>query len=192
MIPLSTVQGTGESIEARQARPGPSEGIQHAATTEHIHLALVPVRERIAQLDHVGEVRLVAPSPSSPAPVPVVQLELRAQVGEAEPSEVSPQAPEVSVSPIDVAALGRCSDQERLEAHIRLSELHEFVGTQIVQVSHETLELSHHSEQIGMRDRATDLQRASRSAVELAEFGMRQGEHVDGSPTLVVPALQRQ
>lgn len=191
MIPRGMIQGRCESIEAQQPRPSPREGVQHALPAKRINLTLVPVRERVAQFDQVAVLGLVTSSDTSAVPVPIVRLELRAEIGETDTSEVVPQASEVGIAPIDVSALGGGGNQEGSEAHVWLRKLHELVGAKVMEVSNEALKLRHHAEQIGVCDRTPELELTSGSTIELPELGMRLSEDVDGGASFSAPSLQR-
>ena len=101
------------------------------------------------------------------------------------------EAPQIGISPIDVAALGRGGDKQGLKAHVWPRELHEFVGSEVVQVAYEALVLGDHPQQIGMCDRSPDLEWATGTTIELPKFRVCVSKDIDGRPPIDVPALQR-
>src|SRR5207244_12980769 len=108
------------------------------------------------------------------------------QTSDSEPAEVLLDAPDVSVAAIDESPFGRSGDEERAELVLRLREIDDSLGCEVVKVAHECLELGYHSKNVRVADWAPDLERTTRP-VDLAHGGVRRGERGDCFWALLQP-----
>lgn len=189
MVPHHPVQGPCGSIECRQRASRPGHAVGGASSAKPIKLALIAVRQGVPQLDQVPVHRPVAPA-ARRSPATTAGLEPRCKPRDAKPSEVMLDAACIGVASIDGPALSRRRDEERSELRGGRGEIDHSFGAQVVEVSHERLELRNDSEDVGVGDWPTELARAARPG-DLPHRRVRLREHVDGATTGTVPCLQR-
>lgn len=191
MVPHDPVQRTGQTIHDGDLRPSPAHRIEDPPESESIHLRLIAVRQRVAKSDEASEATLVSRSVAAGAPPAVSCCDLRPDVEDADSLEVPLDARQVGIASIDPASFDRHPCEQWSEPGIGFGEHDGLLRGEVVQIAGEPLELGDDAKHVGVRNGATDLERAAPSATVLTKPGVCLGEQGDGCSSLTVPVAQR-
>lgn len=188
MLPHDVVKGSRRPVQAGEPGPRPGDCVGDPTPSERVELALVAMRERVSEVDEVAVEGTIASATWLVHPRSAARSDPAIDAADTKSSEVSLDAREVGVAPIDEATLGRRRDKKRSELWLRFRQVHQLLSREPVQVSDEGLELGHHAQDVGVGNRPPDLKRSTWPVdFPHRRVGCRQG--VDRFATETEPTL---
>jgi hypothetical protein len=156
-----------------------------------IYLLLVAVGKGVPQLYEILIESLISSAGLSLGPVSATHGYAPAKAPDSQPPEVLLDASEIGIGAVYQPTLCDGRDQHGLGGDCSSRQSDHGLGTEIMQVANEGLELGDYPQYVCVRDRAPDLSGPSRTA-DLPELRMRPCKRRDGRPAQPEPPVERE